>query len=112
MKIAALIVVGFVCGCGVTPPPPSPLPPADSSPVRITYGVAKFDAYLQASDQAIGGLMLTVTRVGGTPLDYSEGRVAKYVAERFCADRGHQLDPNSFGHFTALNTWIFEGGCL
>lgn len=88
------------------------IPSSDGSPSRVIIANIGFDVFLQASAQALGGVNLTVSRVSGPPLTYSEGRVAQAVAARYCYERGRTLNPGSYGHFIATGAWIFEGGCV
>ena len=88
------------------------IPSSDGSPARVIIANIGFDVFLQSSAQALGGVNLTVSRVTGPPLTYSEGRVAQAVAARFCFERGRALNPGSYGHFIATGAWIFEGGCI
>lgn len=85
---------------------------SDGSPSRVIIANIGFDVFLQSSAQALGGVNLTVARVSGPPLTYSEGRVAQAVAARYCFERGRELNPGSYGHFIATGAWIFEGGCV
>lgn len=85
---------------------------SDGSPSRVIIANIGFDVFLQSSAQALGGVNLTVARVSGPPLTYSEGRVAQAVAARYCFERGRALNPGSYGHFIATGAWIFEGGCV
>ena len=85
---------------------------SDGSPSRVIIANIGFDVFLQSSAQALGGVNLTVARVSGPPLTYSEGRVAQAVAARYCFERGRALNPGSYGHFIATGAWIFEGGCI
>lgn len=88
------------------------IPSSDGSPSRVIIANIGFDVFLQSSAQALGGVNLTVARVSGPPLTYSEGRVAQAVAARYCYERGRLLNPGSYGHFIATGAWIFEGGCV
>lgn len=85
---------------------------SQGNPSRVIIANIGFDVFLQGAARALGGVTLTVSRVSGPPLTYSEGRVAQAVAARFCYERGRTLHPDSYGHFIATGAWIFEGGCL
>ena len=60
---------------------------SDGSPSRVIIANIGFDVFLQSSAQALGGVNLTVSRVSGPPLTYSEGRVAQAVAARYCYEQ-------------------------
>jgi hypothetical protein len=87
-------------------------PPGDSGSGRVIMANIGFDVYLQSSPESLGGVTLTVAKMTGPPLTYSQGRLAQTVAARFCDERGRVLNPASYGHFIATGQWIFEGGCV
>ena len=93
-------LIGLLAACSA--PVPRPMPLAESGPVEVTFGGAGFIADLQP------GPILTISRT--TPLGNDEGKLAKDVAQQFCASRGRRVNPQAYGHFTA-GTWQFKGAC-
>lgn len=55
------------------------------------------------------GFEMRVTRLG-RDFDYSEGVVAKKVAETFCAGFNRQMGP-ALARFSQPNAWVFGGDC-
>lgn len=96
------------------PPPPLPLalPPADGRTAQIMIG----DGYTylvlyQRLDQARGKVYLRISRQTAPELDYSDGLVAKRVAQSYCGQYNRPLNPVAGGKFSQPNAWMFEGGC-
>lgn len=113
MKTLHALAIGIATLSACSANAPQFMPIADSTPVTLTNWVGvDFDVRLQAMDQAQGGIVLSVNRVSGKALDYSDGKLAKDVALFFCASLGKTLNPHSYGHFNVLGGWMFEGGCL
>ncbi len=103
--------MALLAGCVEPQPMPLPLPMANGNPIRVLAGTTRFDVFLQSNPAALGGVQLTIRKLGGAPMDYRDGPRAKYVAEKFCMDLNRRLNPVSLGQFTAVGFWIFEGGC-
>ena len=81
---------------------PMPMPLAESGPVEVIVADTSFLADLQP------GPVLTISRE--TPMGNAEGKLAKDVAQQFCASRGSRVDPQAFGHFVG-GVLLFRGGC-
>lgn len=109
--LRATMALGVLASCGVQPPVPLPMPPADGKPIAMHYGAYDFQVTLQSLAQADGGIVMRVARTNGPALDYSDGKIAKTVAEGYCASRGRGLNPAAYGMFSAPGSWVFEGGC-
>lgn len=79
------------------------MPLAESGPVEVVLNGASFIADLQP------GPVLSVSR--DPAFGNFEGKLAKDVAQQFCASRGRGLDDQAFGHYVA-GAWVFDGGCV
>ena len=90
---------------------PLTMPPADGRVEAVRWDAYTYDVGRQDMAATQGKMFLRVTRAGGPDLDYSEGRVAKQVAEDYCGRYDRKLNPVAFGMFSAPASWIFEGGC-
>ena len=93
---AALLLAGCA-GAGQ-----APLPLAATGPVDVVVAGQAFIADLQP------GPVLTVTRE--PVFGFDEGKLAKDVAQAFCASRDSRLQAQALGRF-AGGAWVFEGGC-
>ena len=94
------------------PPPQLPLPPADGRAADIVIGDGfRYLVLYRHMDQARGNVVLRITRASAPELDYSDGLVAKRVAEAYCAQLNRPLNPLAGGKFSVPNAWMFEGGC-
>ncbi len=97
--LGAWLSVGLtLSACGA----PMPMPLAASGPVEVIVAGASFIADLQP------GPVLTISR--DPALGNAEGKLAKDVADQFCASRNSRVNPQAFGHYVG-GTWVFEGGC-
>jgi len=56
-------------------------------------------------------VFLRVARDSAPDLTYSDGLLAKRVAEDYCARYNRPLNPVAYGTFSNPNAWLFEGGC-
>lgn len=95
--LAAGLIALVGCATG-----PRPMPLAESGPVEVVLNGASFIADLQP------GPVLTVSREPAFGND--EGKLAKDVAQQFCASRNARLNPQAFGRH-ADGAWVFEGAC-
>jgi len=100
VKVVVIPLLGFVAGCGA--PDSRPMPLAESGPVEVVVAGQAFIADLQP------GPVLSVSREAG--FGNFEGKLAKDVAQQFCASRERRLNPQAYGHFVA-GSWVFKGGC-
>ena len=98
MAMAPLI--GLLAACSA--PAPRSMPLAMRGPVEVAFDGAAYSVDLQP------GPVLSVSREGA--MGYDEGKLAKDVAQQFCASRGRQVDPQAYGHFVG-GAWQFKGGC-
>jgi len=118
-----LLGLTLLAGC-VTPPefkapPPPPPPPALTLPlpdgraedVQIEGDNFHFLVTYQALEQARGKVFLRVVRASAPEFTYSDGLLAKKVAEAFCAKYNRFLNPVAYGTFSNPGSWMFEGGC-
>lgn len=115
-------LLAVLAGCADLPPsfrrPPGPLPPltlpaADGRAAKVLIGDGfGYIVNRAAMAQALGGTVLRVTRVSAPELSYSDGLLAKKVAEAYCAEFNRGLNPVAYGKFSAPASWMFEGGCL
>lgn len=100
MKPGPIIAVaGLLAGCAAGP---APLPLAALGPVEVVWAGQAFVADLQP------GPVVSVSR--DPALGNFEGKLAKDVAQQFCASRGSRLNGQAFGHYVA-GVWVFKGGC-
>ncbi len=90
----------MLAGCAAAAPGPMPL--AESGPVDVVVAGQSFIADLQP------GPVLSVSR--DPALGNFEGKLAKDVAQQFCAGRGSRLNPQTLGRH-AGGVWVFDGGC-
>lgn len=93
-------------------PMPLTLPPADGRAAEIVIGdgyryIVNYQALAQSREQ----VFLRVARASAPELTYSDGRLAKTVAEAYCHLYNRPLNPVAYGLFSAPNAWLFEGGC-
>lgn len=99
---------------GRPPPPPQPLtmPPADGRAHIIVPGDGfRYVVNQQGLEQARGKVLLRVARASAPELTYSDGMIAKKVAQAYCAEFNRVVNPSAFGLFSAPSSWLFEGGC-
>lgn len=121
-RLLMVTLAGFLAGCDELPASfraaplpavPLTLPAADGRATQIIIG----DGFVyvvnrQALEQAMGGVMIRVTRASAPELTYSDGLTAKKVAEAYCAGFNRALNPSAFGRFSNPASWVFEWGCL
>ncbi|MEO6298140.1 MAG: hypothetical protein ABIV25_01480 [Paracoccaceae bacterium] len=110
--IGGAIAVGFgllLSACAA--PQPMTMPPADGRAETVVHAPYRYVVGRQEMVQAAGRVSLRVTRDGGPDMDYSDGLVAKQVAEEYCAHYRRSLNHDAFGMFSAPASWIFDGGC-
>ena len=112
MRICAVFIALSACVAPDDTPRPLTLPPPDGRILTVVREPWPYDVSVQAMAQAQGHLSLRVTRRGGAELDYSDGYIARQVAEDFCGQYNRKLNRNAFGMFSAPASWVFEGGCL
>jgi len=93
-------LAGVLAGCAN--PGPRQLSLAETGPVEVVVSGQPYLADLQP------GPVLTVSR--DTPMDDAEGKVAKDVADLFCASRSGRVSPQAYGEF-AGGVWVFRGAC-
>lgn len=95
------------------PPPPQPLtlPPADGRQAVLYRDGFNYVVNYQGLDQSRLNVFLRVARASAPDLTYSDGFLAKEVAEAYCADYHRALNPGAYGTFSQPNAWLFEGGC-
>lgn len=94
------------------PPPPLTLPPADGRAAEIVPGDGfTYIVNYQALQQARLQVFLRVARASAPELTYSDGLLAKQIAEAYCALYNRPLNPVAYGTFSNPAAWIFEGGC-
>ena len=109
---AGLLGFGLaLSACATVPPQPMTLPPADGRAESVLHEAYRYDVGRRDMAEARGEGFLRVTRAGGPDLDYSDGLVAKRVAEAYCGHYNRSLDPVAYGMFSAPASWIFEVGC-
>ena len=115
MTARGLLALMFGLALTACSPPntaPMTLPPADGRAARIIIGDGyRYLVNYQGLAQARGKVFLRVTRATPPELDYSDGLVAKKVAQAYCAGFNRDLNPVAFGQFSAPASWMFEGGC-
>ena len=97
--------------CATVPPQPMTLPPADGRAESVLHAAYRYEVGRRDMEVARGGRFLRVTRARGPDLDYSDGLVARRVAEAYCGQYNRSLDPVAYGMFSAPASWIFEGDC-
>ena len=112
MRAFAAFIALSACVPPDDTPRPLTLPPADGRILSVVREPWPYDVSVQAMAQAQGRLSLRVSRRGGAELDYSDGYVARQVADDFCGQYNRHLNANAFGMFSAPASWVFEGGCL
>lgn len=66
--------------------------------------------YSISRTQTSHGFELRVTRMA-RDFDYSEGLLAKKVAEDFCGSFNRGLSPRAMARFSQPNSWVFDGDC-
>jgi len=95
------------------PPPPQPLtlPPADGRQTILYRDGFNYVVNYQALEQSRLKVFLRVARDSAPDLTYSDGLLAKRVAEDYCARYNRPLNPVAYGTFSNPNAWLFEGGC-
>jgi hypothetical protein len=111
--LAGLAVIAVLASCAEpVPPRPLTLPAADGRAARL-YGGDGFYYIVnyQGLEQAGGKIVLRVTRDSAPELTYSDGLVAKRVAETYCNGYNRVLNPSAFGQFSTPASWVFEWGC-
>ena len=94
-----MVMVAALAGCVG----PAPMPLAMIGPVDMVLAGQTFVADLQP------GPVLSVSR--DPAFGNFEGKLAKDVAQQFCAGRASRLTPQTYGRFYA-GTWVFDGGCI
>jgi len=87
------------------------LPPADGRVETVQHDLYSYQIARQTLEQSQGKVFLRVNRVNGPDMDYSEGQIAKDVAEAYCGRYNRQINPVAYGMFSAPGAWVFEGGC-
>ena len=92
-------------------PSPLTLPPADGRQAIIYRDGFDYVVNYQALAQSRLGVFLRIARNSAPDLTYSDGLLAKHVAEDYCARYNRPLNPVSYGTFSTPNAWLFEGGC-
>lgn len=117
----APVVLVLLAGCAAVPPSfarapgtgqPLTLPAADGRAADVGIGDGfRYIVNRQALDQALGKVFLRVTRAGAPEMTYSDGLLAKRVAEAYCAEFNRELNPVAYGKFSTPASWLFEGGC-
>lgn len=121
VPLAVLLLVG---GCVLpeafkAPPPPPPPPPhpltlplPDGRAAEILFDDNfHYVVNYQALDQARLKVFLRVARATAPDMTYSDGLLAKKVAEAYCAQYNRHLNPVAYGLFSTPSAWLFEGGC-
>ncbi|MBC7476610.1 MAG: hypothetical protein H7317_00770 [Pseudorhodobacter sp.] len=93
------------------PPPPLTLPPADGRQAVLYNDGFDYVVNYQSLAQAREKVFLRVARNSAPDLTYSDGLLAKRVAEAYCARYNRPLNPAAYGTFSQPNAWLFEGGC-
>jgi hypothetical protein len=111
-RIALCAMVVLAACASPMAPVPLTMPAADGRASETVIGDGyRYVVTRQALDQALGGVVLRVTRASVPEFDYSEGLTAKKVAEAYCAGFNRRLNPVAYGKFSAPASWLFEGGC-
>ena len=112
MRLPVALVLGMMvtaCAPDVTP---LTLPAADGREAVIVIGDGfRYVVNYQSSQQARGGVFLRITRASAPEFGYSDGLVAKNVAEAYCEGYNRDLNPVAYGQFSLPASWMFEGGC-
>jgi hypothetical protein len=95
------------------PPPPLtlPLPDGRAADLQVEGDNYHYIVNYQALDQARLKVFLRVARASAPELTYSDGLLAKKVAEAYCAQYNRHLNPVAYGLFSTPGAWMFEGGC-
>jgi hypothetical protein len=93
-------------------PRPLTMPAADGRAVEVYHEGYQFVVNRQTNAQALGQEVIRVTRASAPELGYSDGLVARKVADAYCAGFNRVLNPGTYGKFSLPASWIFEGGCL
>ena len=119
--LVCMVFAGLLSACEVPPsfirppPPPQPLtmPPADGRAHIIVPGDGfRYVVNQQGLEQARGNVVLRVARVSAPELTYSDGLIAKKIAQAYCAEFNRVVNASAFGMFSAPSSWLFEGGCV
>lgn len=111
---AGLLVAVSACSMALPNAPllPKTLPPADGRAQEVRIGDRfTYVVTVQALDQALGHVVLRVSRASAPELTYADGLTARKVADAYCLGFNRILDPVAYGKFSAPASWLFEGGC-
>lgn len=120
MKVVFILLALALTACADLPdsfrrPPPAPLPltlpTADGRQAMIWTDGFTYVVNYQALAQARKQVFLRVARASAPELTYSDGLLAKQVAEGYCAKYNRRLNPVAYGTFSQPDAWLFEGGC-
>lgn len=112
IKILRLSPLAMLAACAEPSTAPLTLPPATGTPVAVQVGAVSYLVTRSRAEDMPDGEALRVYRRGQPGFDYSEGLVAKTVAETFCGTYNRGLDPRAQGIYEALGAdWLFPGGC-
>lgn len=109
--VALTVLLLGACTIPANLPVPS-LRPVDGRAEHVAFGSYDYIVGVQPMAGAPRGVVLRVTRDGAPDLGNDEGKLAKDVAQAFCAKAGSRVDPGSYGMFSVPGSWLFQGGCL
>ncbi len=86
---------------------PLTLPLADGRPAVVYREPRNYNV---SRTQTSHGFEFRVTRLG-RDFDYSEGLLARKVAETFCQGYNRAFSARAIAHFSQPNAWVFNGDC-
>lgn len=108
----ALTPLAILAACAEPSTAPLTMPPATGTPIRVQVGAVSYVVTRARASELPDGEALRVYRTHQPGFDYSEGLVAKTIAETYCGTYNRGLDPRTQGIFEPLgNDWLFPGGC-
>lgn len=112
LNVLRLSPLAMLAACAEPSTAPLTLPPATGTPVAVQVGAIGYVVTRSRAEDLPDGEALRVYRTHQPGFTYSEGLVAKTVAETFCGTYNRGLDPRAQGIYEPLGAdWLFPGGC-
>ncbi|MDB6454363.1 hypothetical protein [Falsirhodobacter sp. 20TX0035] len=109
MKAIRIMAVLALAGCSAEaarPPAPSL---QDGNFVSVLQPAGLGHSITRKGVVPVQGMTMAIYNTVD-PLGYDDGKLAKDVAARACANRMLRFDPTVVGKYQAPN-WVFEGAC-
>jgi len=110
MKAIGIIAALSVAGCTAATPARPPAPTLqDGNFVSVLQPAGVGHSITREGIVPVSGMTMAIYNPV-EPLGYDDGKLAKDVAARACANRTLRFNPVVIGKYQAPN-WVFEGAC-